>query len=256
MLKSTLQILALPLLFALAPLPAMAVVLNTPSIADTTIGDGGAATSNRGAQLVQYVGDPGARFKSLFQFSLAGIPANQTIDSATLQLAIADNGGLFTSQTVDLRRMLVSWIEGDGTSNASPGTTGATWITRDQAGSLANWSAAGASSALDRSATITATVGSANVSGGILSIDVTGDVQQWYSGFASNFGWLLEDTAPAGNYIGFATKEHATLQEPTLVVNYSEIPLPAPEPSSLVLFAMGGCALAIRRRHLRTVGRR
>ena len=53
--------------------------------------------------------------KTLVAFSIAAVPANQVITSATLTITVAD-AGTFGSSTTDLYRLLASWVEGDGTS--------------------------------------------------------------------------------------------------------------------------------------------
>lgn len=211
---------------------------------------------NRGLQGELYVGyvGGGGITKSAVMFSLASIPAGQVIESATLQLGIIPNPGdstLFVNgYSIDVHRLLVSWIEGDGLTGANSGTTGITWNSRDKGGTLANWAVPGALGlGSDRVATPTATVGAANVTAGILSVDVTSDVDAWYTGDASNFGWVLDSTTvQEGSYAGFYSRnnEFASIQ-PTLVVTYS----PIPEPSSLFLAALGGIGLTFCSRRMR-----
>lgn len=234
---------------------SVAGMLTTPSIADAGIGDGGTPSGNRnqGQRSIAYVGNPGANFKSLFQFDISGIPGGQTIDSASLEIVISESSG--TLGSVDLRRLLVSWVEGNGSDNSNPGTTGVTWNSRDKGGSLANWTAAGASgNGSDRFATTTATLLANGAVGTKLIIPVTADVQLWYDGDAPNFGWLLEPlggTVSNGIYRGFATNNQSTFAVPTLIVNYS----PVPEPSSMLIafLGVGGAVLMRIRKRGRTV---
>jgi hypothetical protein len=247
-------------IIALCHSPASAGTLTTTSIADTTI-FGGFTTTNRGKEPTIFQGNLSGSTSSLAQFSLAGIPAGQVINSATLQFEIVDYGNYFTGgQSLNMHRLLVSWLEGNGTGSGSvppqDGTSGATWLSRDKGGSLSNWATSGAKgNGTDRVAVANHNISAANVTdvpltsvgigfGDIVTVDVTADVQAWYSTPASNFGWLLEpnSTTPSG-YVGFASNDHLTRAKPTLVVQYSAIP----EPSACLLLGCGGLGLAILR---------
>jgi hypothetical protein len=249
---------------ALCHTSVSAGTLTTTSIADTTI-FGGFNTTNRGKEGTLYQGNLGGTTSSLTQFSLTGIPAGQVIDSATLEFVIVDYNNYFTAgQSLNLHRLLVSWLEGNGTGSGSnppqDGTNGATWLSRDKGGSLSNWTTAGAKgNGTDRLALVSANVTASNVTDmpltsvgigfdDLVTIDVTADIQAWYSGAASNFGWLIETSAsPGSNYIGFASNDHPTRAKPTLVVQYSAVP----EPTSLLTFALGGLMLLVLRRRKR-----
>ena len=213
------------------------------SVADSQI-FGGFTTINRGAQAEMYVGDagvgtPGSR--ALVQFSLANIPAGQLITSATLRLYM---GGT-TQYSTDGYRLLSSWLEGDG-NGVSPanGTYGVTWDSRDKGGSLANWVSGGASgSGTDRAASSSFTLTASDVSGNHVFKDVTSDVQGWYNGSFSNFGWLLQATTfTSGQYTRYGTREQAgSDNDPQLIITY------VPEPSSVVLLLSGFALLWYRR---------
>jgi hypothetical protein len=240
--------LALTLLVSASTAPAATTVTST-SIADAMLLPNITTNTNRGLQPAMYVGDAGTGggdTRSVLQFSLANIPAGQVILSATLKLKIEGFGNNTPAQiTTDGYRLLSSWVEGDGVSGLDSGTSGVTWDRRDKAGTLPNWIVGGASgSGTDRAATSSFTLTGADQSGLVVSKDVTSDVQAWYSGAASNFGWLLQaQSFASGQYTQYATKEEPTVGDrPVLTVTFE----PIPEASSALL--LGGLFLLRRRR--------
>ncbi len=166
------------------------------------------------------------RFDNVFGAGANQIPAGATITSATLKLFTTNVSiGSFT-----IHRASVGWGEtstwntfgGDGVTLGSDALTSPTQTLAP--GAL-----------------------------GLLSIDVTADVQTWSLG-ASNFGWALLTTSTDG--WDFTSSNGATISErPMLSVNF----VPVPEPSSALLIATGAVMLVaytvIRRRKRSEQGR-
>ncbi len=164
-------------------------------------------TANQDSQQINVfsylVGDRG---NGLIRFTLPGVLAGATINSATLSLFITDRT---TIKTVDVHRVLRAWTE-----------TGATWNTYDGTN---NWGTAGGTNAADISAATASTVVSEL---SLIYQDFTGlaaDVQAWVDGAANN-GWLLKRndyTAYDGNFFVFQRSEGTDGQRPKLVIDYT-----------------------------------
>ena len=111
--------------------------------------------------------------KSLLRFDLSALPANATIDQATLSLNVISSDG--SALNIRAYRMLRDWD-----------VNTATW---EQASAGTAWSIPGVSEG-DRAP---AASDQTWVSGaGWQSFDVTADVQAFAGGGATNYGWLLE----------------------------------------------------------------
>jgi hypothetical protein len=228
-----------------------AVTITNYSVADAQIfGGPGFTNANRGAQGTMAVGDVGAGTddRPLLRFSLANIPAGQTIQSATLRLTIDSTGG-GGQHTNDFYRLVASWVEGNGVTGTGSGTSGVTWDSRDKAGTLANWTVPGASgSGTDRAASPSFTVLPSDITGSVLLKDATTDVQAWYTGSAANNGWLIQAqnyTGGSGRFTAYDTKEvpgGADALIPALFITY------VPEPTTTALIGLGGLLWLRRRR--------
>jgi len=122
--------------------------------------------------------------RAFLMFDLSGIPADATVNSATLKLCLpAVPGGAAKGRTHELRTVSATWTELGVTWNTQPGV------------------AADATSVL----TVPATAG-------CISADVTVDVQAWVSG-KQNYGWRISDRDEANA----APVTYATREEPTIV---------------------------------------
>ncbi len=213
------------------------------SIADAMLLPAAFTNTNRGSQPEMYLGDAGtggsASTKPIFQFSLANIPAGQTIVSATLRLDLTGT----TQLSATGHRVLVSWLEGDGATGLNSGTFGVTWDRRDKAGSLANWNGPGATGVGTDRAASSFTLNAGDVTSGIALKDVTSDVQGWYSGSFSNFGWLLDTPFASGQFTRYLARENpGSASDPQLIITY------IPEPSIALLLGFTGLLLWRRRR--------
>jgi len=166
------------------------------------------------------------RFENLFGAGLNQIPTGATVTSATLTLFTSNvSTGSFT-----IHRTSVGWSE------------------------TSTWNTFGGDGVTLGSDALTSPTQTFVPSGlGLLSINVTADVQTWSLG-ASNFGWALLTTSTDG--WDFTSSNGATISErPLLSVNF----VPVPEPSSALLIVAGAAILAahtlIRRRKRSEQGR-
>ncbi|MCC7193324.1 MAG: DNRLRE domain-containing protein [Phycisphaeraceae bacterium] len=198
-----------------------------------------ASNNNTGAQVDMYIGYAGYNkpFKGLLRFDLSSIPANMTITSATLHMKPIGNSN---SPTLELHRLLVSWVEGNGLYNQSPyGTSGATYLSRDKSGSN-TWTTPGAAS--DGNDRVAAASVSFNGSLSDPALNVLSDVSYWYANPSANFGWVLETPGTSG-FTQFRTKENPSSPTTYLDVTYELIP----EPASAGLLLLGGMVLMRRK---------
>lgn len=143
---------------------------------------------------------------------LSSITGPVTVTAATLYMRIAAVGGAVT-YTVEARRVLRDWVEGQATWNVY--STGNSWTT-----------AGGLSDDNDRSSTIS---GSVSVSPSFIYFGLTGgqfitDVQNMINGVVPNYGWHLEriGTGEDGNYRIFRSSEGTDGQRPYLEITYTE----------------------------------
>lgn len=156
------------------------------------------------------------RFEQLFGTAAGQIRRDDTIVSATLQLQVFDAGSGFT-----VHQLLRDW-------NAST----VTWNLVD-AGIQTNGVEASTSSL----ATVGANNSNANISTGLLSIDLTASLQALQAGTVANHGWLLQPFAAGSNGIDFHSSEasEASLR-PLLSV---QVVSSVPEPQSWALLGAG-----------------
>ncbi len=162
------------------------------------------ATSNFGtATTCEVDGDDGSGVDKscVLAWTLSGIPAGSTVQSASITVRITDG----TSNTYNLYELKRAWNESQVSwNNASTGTA---------------WATAGALGATDRGAsvgTVTGNTGSTTISLNAAGIAV---VQGWADG-TSNSG-LIVAHASNTNGLDFASSEHATTSyHPTLTITY------------------------------------
>jgi hypothetical protein len=215
--------------------------------------------------------------RSLIEFNVSAIPANATITNATVTLYLAQvagsggGSGFSGTLTLSLYDLLQSWSEGNSGSptSASVGGTGqgyaeqngdSTWTdaTYNSNPSLAvPWATPGGSFASTASASNTATASALNTPYTWSSTQLAADVQSWVSGTTPNDGWELIsnlETTPT-SFLGFWSKDGAAANNnpaiaPSLSITYT---VPAPEPTTLGLLAVGAMGMMARRRR-NTVG--
>lgn len=242
------KILATTVLAAIISPVAQAVII--PVSADTEImtdsGNINTVTAvsdlkNAGATGDMYVGYAGFNhpFKILLRFDLSSLPANVTITSATLHMTPEQHS--VTPLNLNLHRLLVSWVEGDGLYNFSPyGTSGATYIRRDKSGTD-TWTTPGAAS--DGNDRVAAASVSFTGNSSDPAVNVISDVSYWYANPAANFGWVMEtpDANIGAPYVAYFTKENGSNAA------YLDVSYLVPEPASVGLLLLGS-ALMLRRK--------
>ena len=156
--------------------------------------------------------------RALVQFDVSSIPANATITGVQLKLT----GSKQSANGIKVHRVTASWSE--GTSNASGEEGGgATASINSSTWAFSNYNTV-AWQNLGGDYTTTPSA-SANVSSGTVSTwsgaSMLQDVQDWVSGKASNFGWLLiGDETTNGSAVRLNARENSS-GKPSLEVTYS-----------------------------------
>lgn len=168
------------------------------------------------------------RNRGLVRFNLAGqIPANASIQSASLTLTVTNVPFSPADSTFDLHRVLVDWGEGTGTSasgdaGSAAGAGEATWNHRFHPST--SWSAVGAAAPGDFSSTVSGSKFIQNVGTYTFSStpEMVADVRQWMGDPSTNFGWIVisESETTARTHRTFASSESSANNKPTLVVQY------------------------------------
>ncbi len=177
-----------------AELNAQMPTANAAYVAEVHIVRGGANGSHR----------------AVFWFDLGQAPAGKTLKSATLQLTIANNPGLFKNLAVHRISQ---------TSNRKWEEPQVTWNEYKNAN---NWTTPGGD--FLTAATDTQAIQDSTAAGTVLSFNVLADAQSFYATPATNYGWLLKDpldsTNPSGENVYLATRENTTITPPKLVLTY------------------------------------
>lgn len=150
--------------------------------------------------------------RSLIRFNLASIPQGATVTSALLRLR--ESGTYGVSRTIGAHRITSDWVEGTGASGS-----GATWARRN--GST-NWNTAGGDFVSAATAAILVNWSPYEFPK-TDEWNVISDVQNFVSGSASNYGWLIKDSNEdsSQNYWFFSSREGAT--RPELFVQYQQV---------------------------------
>jgi uncharacterized protein YjdB len=148
--------------------------------------------------------------RDFLRFNLSSVPANSTINSATLNMV--KTGGSTTSTEVSVHRVTNDWTEGTGSCSGSAGVANF-----NQRMPSTNWTSAGGD--FNPSAEATTNVSS----NGSYSWTVTSLVQGWYNNSFSNFGLMLKfATEGVSREMDFGSRENGTAgNRPTLTVNYT-----------------------------------
>lgn len=166
------------------------------------------------------------------QGELESAANSHEVTSATLRLTITDNGNNWGSEgrTIDLHRLLMDWVEGNGKANDRGEGEGATWncafdsIIENQARNCSGTSEWEMGQPNNPSVhpwfeTPTATQTITNGQSGVVEFDVTADIIAFLSGESDNYGWLVKKTNEGQNgMVSFGTRESSFV--PELVITY------------------------------------
>lgn len=167
---------------------------------DTFVNDG-AATTNYGNETYLVVGHRPANSwlnRIFLQFDVSEIPANSTINSATLSIYhYYVDEGLSATQTLAAHAITGTWAEGTATWNAQPAyESTATDVGDSFASNTTGWR----------------------------TFDITALVQRWVDGTLTNNGVAVKQNAEAGTIssIAFYSSDYATdtSLRPKLAINY------------------------------------
>ena len=237
-------------------LSALADSVTLRPVADTTLIET-APNNNLGGQSFANSGTTQnfTKNRALFRFDVSAIPTGAQVDSVSVVFEVTKQPvDGYASADFGLHRMLVSWGEGTKTAadprspgQGAPASAGeATWLARfAQTGP--NWAAPGGLAGTDFTAASSAGQSVYSVANSpyfFTSSQLAADVQLWLNNPGTNFGWMLLADNEGPNFTArrFGSREDA-VNAPQLLVQFTTVP----EPSSLVLLALGAGWLMRRR---------
>ncbi|KYG07068.1 hypothetical protein BE21_31250 [Sorangium cellulosum] len=170
---------------------------------DATIRQAAATTNYGGATTCEADGDDGSGVDKscLLKWTLSGIPAGSTVQSASITLQVTDG----SSNTYNVYEVKRSWDEAQ--------------VTWNNATSATAWATAGALGSTDRGSLVGSVTGSAGSRTITLNAAGVALVQAWVDG-TSNSGVVIASSSNTDG-IDFASSEHATAaQRPKLTITY------------------------------------
>jgi len=248
------------------------VIVDVPALQDATL-FGGSAVNNSSSGPGMFVGADGQSQpkRGLIEFNIpAYVPSNATITGATLTLYLGQvagsggsgSGGDQTPRTIRLFDVTTAWAGSTngttgfpgpgfgGTGQGFPANIGdATW--NDAKFNTIPWNTPGGGGDFVTTESADTLVGqsvNSAYSWGS-TVQMIADVQGWLDGTLPNDGWLLKNDSETGQttFRAFYTREGAIEQgvpqfAPDLVVSFV---VPAPEPSSLGIFAVAALSIAL-----------
>ena len=188
-------------------------------VADTYLKQG-SANKNQGAEAFVRLQSSGKN-RALLRFDTAAIASavgSSQLLGATLELVISDNGNNWGSsgRTVDLHRMLTPWTELGATWNCPDDTN-----TGNSSPDGAQWDM-NAESPFAATPLVTTTINSGQ--SGVVSLDVTAEIQAYLAGSQTNAGWILKKTAEGQNgRIEFHAREESPAPRLVLLLGDSGV---------------------------------
>ncbi len=190
-----------------------------------------------------YMSSYSPKRSGLIKFDITGqIPSNSIINSATLSLYLCEKVNMASGDFVYVAPFRIgnyrNWVETEATWNVYRGSS--------------YWSVAGCEGYQygdrNQNPDCNAIYFDKDSPLGYYHWDVTSSVQAWYSGSATNNGWLMRITAHDGGTDGvnFYTREYSPSWRPYLTINYTVIPEPAS--LSAIAFGLAGLVSIVRRK--------
>ena len=157
----------------------------------------------------------------LLQFSGITIPAGATISSAILTL-YCESETSTTDYAVGVHRALTQWFEGaQNGGTPGPGENASVWNLRNYNGAVAWAGGAGGGSGSDYAAIATAST-LITQTGITFDWNVLTDVQAWYAGTATNYGWWLKNVDEVtNNTLKRFTLSDGASNRPKLTITYT-----------------------------------
>lgn len=196
---------------------AQALTVTTLSpVADASIYSETDKANGRGDKIEVGISRAAAVRRGLIRFDVSGIPADATVQAASLNLVLDSNN--FGPHVVAAHRVTTAWTEGPTRSSSTPAESGdVTWLS-PFLGSGRTWSNQGGDFF-----PFATSVATADAERSTVSFNVKEDVQDFLSNSASNEGWLLKiaDEGISQSLKRFASREfHDASQHPALVVTW------------------------------------
>ena len=168
------------------------------SVSDSYVNKALATTNNGTGTTLLVNADSTSTERTFIRFDLSAcspaIPSDALVQTARVQLTVAL--AALATRTYELRRATASWVETTVTWNLQPAVAGST--------------------------TASTTVALGTLIGTVVEWTVTGDVQSYATGAATDLGWRVGDASEGivlGTPLTFGSREAATGQ-PKLVVTY------------------------------------
>lgn len=179
-----------------------------------------ATTTNYGIATTLLEGKvTGKQEKALIKFDLPPRLSGKTIDTATLRLYCTNNGN--NQDTINIYRLLKSWVEGNNTLGS-----GVTWATTDGSTS---WGSDGASTAgtdfNSNSIAHVAVPGGSSARNNWYTLDMTTEVQAYVNTVnpVTNNGWIFNGGFGGNETTTFASNQDnstPTAHPPELVITF------------------------------------
>lgn len=220
--RDLMRVLLLAGLAVLVPREAQGTTINLTSSRDNTLYEdpNGSLSNGAGTHMFAGLNDNSAIRRAVLAFDISSIPANSTIQSATLSLYMSrtKSGAL----PVVLHRLTSDWGEGDSVAGgeegggANPDPNDTTWLHTFYPSST--WSTPGGD--FDPNVSVSTSVNKMGTYDWESTARMVADIQGWLDSPSTNFGWiLLGDEINQKSTKRFDTREIAdTSKRPNLEI--------------------------------------